>query len=267
MEQAQMRIGLRIGLLLRLISLALVFGSGFGSVPVLAEGGKVVALELVLLVDVSASVDSEEYRLQVDGLAAALRSSAVLSSIGSLSGKGIAIAVVQWGDEANQRMAIEWSMLRRDADALWLASQIDSMPRLIDGGHTALSSALAFAAREIEGNRFSGLRRIIDVAGDGRNNSGPPLRTVRREVLSQGITINGLAILNELPLLDRYFRDHLIGGDGAFYVVAKDYDDFTQAMSEKLVREISSVPLSENNDPKSFPKRINGISMAARSKG
>jgi hypothetical protein len=75
------------------------------------------------------------------------------------------------------------------------------------------------------------------------------LRTARREVIEQDITINGLAILNELPLLDQYFRDQLIGGDGAFFMVAQDYSDFARAMAQKLVREIRSVPLAENEGP------------------
>ena len=123
------------------------------------------------------------------------------------------------------------------------------MPRLIDGGHTALSNALTFGLQELETNRFEGLRRVIDLSGDGRNNDGRPLRTARREVIEQDITINGLAILNELPLLDQYFRDHLIGGGGAFFMVAQDYSDFSQAIIQKLVREIRSVPLAENEGP------------------
>jgi hypothetical protein len=92
---------------------------------------------------------------------------------------------------------------------------------------------------------------VIDLSGDGRTNDGRPLRPIREEVIEHGITINGLAILNELPLLDDYFRDHLIGGEGAFFMVAQDYTDFAQAMIHKLVREIRSVPLSENEMPNS----------------
>jgi hypothetical protein len=92
-----------------------------------------------------------------------------------------------------------------------------------------------------------GLRRVIDVSGDGRANDGLPLRAVREEVIERGVTINGLAILNELPLLDRYFRDRLIGGDGAFVMIAHDYTDFAQAMAVKLVREIRAAPVAKRN--------------------
>ena len=208
-----------------------------------AQDRQVVDLELALLVDVSASVDSEEFRLQAKGMAAALRSPEVLSAIRSLTRRGLAIAVIQWSDEKNQRLAVPWAHLRNENDTLWFAAQVELMPRLIHGGHTSLSSALFFAAQEIETNRFDGLRRVIDLAGDGRNNAGLPLRTVRREVLAQGITINGLAILSELPFLDRYFRDHLIGGDGAFYLVTQDYHSFAKAILQKIEMEIRATPL------------------------
>ena len=98
-----------------------------------------------------------------------------------------------------------------------------------------------------------GLRRVIDLSGDGRNNDGTPLRRAREEVLSHQITINGLAILNELPLLEKYFQSHLIGGEGAFVLVARDYSDFARAMSEKLEREIRTAPLTQNLSPGRSP--------------
>jgi hypothetical protein len=232
---------------LLILALALVAQS----VPARAQDGRAVDLELALLVDVSASVSDEEYRLQMGGLATAFRSPVVIDAIRSSARKGIAVSVIQWADGANQRVAVDWMLLRGEADALWLAARIASAPRLIHGGHTALGSALAFARREIESNGFVGLRRVIDLSGDGRTNDGRPLHSAREEVLDHGITINGLAILNELPLLDQYFRDYLIGGAGAFFMVAQDYVDFAQAMTNKLVREIRSTPVSDNglSDP------------------
>ena len=218
-------------------------------VPAQAQGSQAVDLELALLVDVSASVSDEEYRLQVGGLATAFRSPAVVDAIRASARRGIAVSVIQWANEANQRISVDWMVIRGEADALWLAARIASMPRLIHGGHTALGNALAFGLQELESNRFAGFRRVIDLSGDGRTNGGRPLRAAREEVIKHGVTINGLAILNELPLLDRYFRDHLIGGEGAFAMVAQDYTDFARAMTHKLVREISSAPLSENNLP------------------
>jgi hypothetical protein len=235
-------------------TLALALALVIPWVPAQAQGGRVVDLELALLVDVSASVSDEEFRLQVGGLATAFQSAAVLDAIRSSAYRGIAVSVIQWANRTNQRVSVEWTLLRGDADALGLAARIASMPRIIHGGHTALGSALAFGLQELESNRFSGLRRVIDCSGDGRANDGRPLRAVREEVIKRGVTINGLAILNELPLLGGYFRDHLIGGEGAFVMVAQDYTDFAQAMVAKLRREIRSVPLSENEVPNSVHK-------------
>ncbi len=230
-------------------TLALALALVAPSVPVQAQGSRVVDLELALLVDVSASVSDEEFQLQVGGLATAFQSAAVLDAIRMSANRGIAVGVIQWANGANQRVSVEWTLLRGDADALGLAAKIAAMPRLIHGGHTALGSALAFGLQELESNRAAGFRRVIDVSGDGRANDGLPLRAVREEVIEHGVTINGLAILNELPLLDRYFRERLIGGEGAFVMVAQDYADFAQAMAVKLAREIRAVPLSENVAP------------------
>ena len=244
LEPTSMRIGLWSK-----TALAFAFVVLTQSLPAQGQVGEAVDLELALLVDVSASVNDKEYRLQVAGLATAFRSAAVLDAIRASAHRGIAVSVIQWANQANQRVSMDWTLIRGEADALGLAAGIASMPRLIHGGHTAISNALAFAMREIASNRFAGIRLVIDLSGDGRNNDGHPLRAVRKEVINQGITINGLAILNELPLLDQYFRDHLIGGERSFFMVAQDYPDFAQAMIEKLVREIGSVPISENETP------------------
>jgi hypothetical protein len=238
------------GKFLRALALALALATP--SLPTQAQAGQAVDLELALLVDVSASVSDEEFRLQSGGLATAFQSPAVLDAIRASGNRGIAVSVIQWANQTNQRVSVEWTLLGSEADAFGLAARIASMPRLIHDGHTALGSALAFALQELESNHLEGIRRVIDVSGDGRANDGLPLRATREEVIKQGVTINGLAILNELPLLDRYFRDHLIGGAGAFFMVAQDYTDFAQAMAIKLAREIRAVPLTENVAPHSL---------------
>lgn len=236
----------------RLCAIVLMLALAARLMPAQAQDSRAVDLELALLVDVSASVSDDEFRLQTAGLGAAFKSAAVLEAIRASAPRGLAVSVIQWADQAHQRVAVDWTFVGGEADALWMAARIASMPRLIHGGHTALGSALSFGLQELESNGFAGLRRVIDLSGDGRTNDGRPLRSAREEVIAHGITINGLAILNELPLLDRYFRDHLIGGEGAFYIVAQDYGDFAQAMLQKLLREIRSVPLSENESPNPF---------------
>lgn len=214
-------------------------------VPAHAQARQAVGLELVLLVDASASVDDSEFRLQTDGLASAFSSDAVLSAIRSLADRGIAVCVIQWANQANQRKSIDWTLLYRDTDALLLARKITLMPRQIKGGHTAIGDALLFSLNEIQSSPYEGLRRVIDVSGDGRRNDGRLLSRARKEVLNHGITINGLAIVNELPLLAQYFSDQLIGGPGAFVIVARDYTDIARAMRIKLEHEIRSMPVTK----------------------
>jgi hypothetical protein len=225
------------------------------ALPAAAQDGQTVDLELALLVDVSSSVSDEEFRLQADGLAAAFREPAVVDALARLSRRGVAVAVIQWADHASQRTAVDWTLLRGGAAVSRLAARIESMPRLDHRGHTAIGSALSFALEELETNRFAGLRRVIDVSGDGRVNDGLPLRAAREQALNRGVTVNGLAILNELPFLDRYFRKYLIGGAGSFVMVARDYADFAAAMAHKLVREIDATPLAGRHPP-GGPRRI-----------
>lgn len=217
--------------------------------PANALDRRVVNLELLLLIDVSASVDDAEFRLQSAGLAAAFASPAVLDAIRSISRGGMAVSVVQWADHAHQEVVVDWTYVSREADALKLARQIAEMPRRIHGGHTALGDALAYALHAINANPYSGLRRVIDLSGDGRSNDGRSLSRTRDDVLDSGITINGLAILNEIPLLGKYFSKHLIGGDAAFMMTARDYSDFADAIRRKLVREIRSAPIVRNRNP------------------
>ncbi len=237
------------GLLLALIT-------GIGPAPAYGQDRQTVGLELVLLVDVSASVNDEEYRLQTAGLASAFASPAVLAAIRSLAPRGMAVSVVQWADQAHQQRSVDWTVLMRDSDALWFAGQIATMPRHSRGDHTAIGDALAVGLNELQSNTYAGLRRVIDVSGDGRNNGGRRLGGIRDEVLKHGVTINGLAILNEIPQLGQYFRNRLIGGENAFVLTARDYTDFARAMSNKLEREIGSVPLTHDVIPGALPGAI-----------
>jgi len=220
-----------------------------GPAPAQGQGRQTVGLELVLLVDVSASVNDEEFRLQVGGLAGAFASAAVLNAIRTLAPRGMAVCVVQWADQAFQQRSVDWTVLLRDTDVLWFAGKIATMPRRSHGDHTAIGDALAFGLSELQSNGYMGLRQVIDVSGDGRNNGGRRLSGAREEVLKNGVTINGLAILNELPQLGKYFQDRLIGGEGAFVMTALDYTDFARAMRHKLEQEIGSVPVTSNAIP------------------
>ena len=209
--------------------------------PALGQERQTVGLELVLLIDVSASVSAREFRFQIDGLAAAFRSPVVLDAV-QASG-GIAVCVVQWAQRAHQFKSVEWMHLHNENDAQQFAGQIKSIARILPTGQTAIGNALVFALSELNTNPYRGLRRVIDLSGDGRSNDGVLLKQARTFVLQNDVTINGLAILNEVADLKQYFRDQLIGGPGAFVLAARDYSDFARAIHDKLAREIGSTPV------------------------
>ena len=114
---------------------------------------------------------------------------------------------------------------------------------------TGIAGALAFALRQLQQNRFTGGRQVIDISGDGPSNVGPDPDPIRDAAVAARITINGLAIVNEIPSVDLYYADHVIGGPDAFLLVAKDYDDFARAIRRKLLREIESAPIAAREVP------------------
>ena len=133
------------------------------------------------------------------------------------------------------------------------------MPRLVHGGHTAIGDALTYARTEIASNAYAGQRRVIDLSGDGRSNDGRSLSEAREAVLSDGVVLNALAILNEIPLLGNYFRDHLIGGAGSFMITASDYVDFARAIRLKLEQEIRAAPVARNGGPEADKRQFTAL--------
>ncbi len=220
--------------------LALLLGGHAG----LAQGGRPVDLELVLAVDTSSSVSPGEFNLQMQGLAEAFRSPDVQSAIAAAGDLGIAVAMVQWSDNRKQTVAIDWQMVEDPASAEAFAREIDNTPRFLIGGGTAIGGAVNFAARQFQINAFDGRRKVIDVSGDGRTNQGANPERARDDAVAQGITINGLAILNEDALVDRHYLAYVIGGTGSFVMQADDYADFARAIVEKLIKEIAGAPIA-----------------------
>ena len=208
------------------------------------RAGEPVDLELLLAVDTSSSISAEEFTRQIDGLARAFGHPAIAAAIPKAGTRGIAVALVQWAEVDRQVMVIPWTRLRDGADARALAAQIAAVPRAIEGGATGLGAAVSYAAESLLSNRFDGARLVIDISGDGRANDGPIPTRARDRAVASGITVNGLVILDEIPLLDRYFRDTVIGGSGAFVMVADDWVDYAAAILEKLIKEISESPLA-----------------------
>jgi hypothetical protein len=198
-------------------------------------------LALVLALDASGSVDAEEWRLQVEGYAAAFRHRAVHDALAAAGpSRAIVVTVVQWSGYAIQARPIDWTRLDGPAAAQALAERIATMPRLIFGGGTSLSGIIDYAVPLLAEPRFAQVRRVLDVSGDGANRSGRPAAAARDEAVARGIVINGLPIFGAEPELDIWYRDNVIGGPGAFLVVAEDYHSFRQAILAKLIREIAA---------------------------
>ena len=221
---------------------ALVFPSLHLTAP--PAWAEVVELELVLAVDTSASVDKTEFALQMKGLAEAFRNPAVLKVLNATGHGGIAVTLLQWSRPDQQVVAIAWTRVFDDTSAAAFADQLLAAPRLTAGGGTAIGEAIRKSLQELNLNAFEGRRKIIDVSGDGRTNDGVAPDLMRAIAVAQGVTINGLAIMNEDRNLDQYYEAEIIDGPGAFVVPAKDYRDFARAIVAKLVREISGPPIA-----------------------
>ncbi len=192
-----------------------------------AEPATPVDLELVLAVDVSASIDPPEFELQTRGLAEAFRDPEVQAALRARGRHGIAVALMQWSGRFQQVVAIDWTLIHDAPSALAFARRIETMDRRFQA-ETAIANALAFGVRLLKDNRFAGARQVIDLSGDGPSNSGADPDPVRDAAVAARITINGLAIVNEIPAVKLYYADHVIGGPDAFLLVAKDFDDFAQ---------------------------------------
>jgi len=213
-----------------------------------SAAAEAVALELVLAVDASASVQRGEFDLQARGLAGAFRHERVLAALEALGERRIAVTIVQWSGPARQRVAVPWTLIGNSAQSRGFARQIDRMPRFVTSGGTALGQAIAFSRQHFGNNGYEGARRVIDVSGDGRANMGREPDRARDAAVGAGITINGLAILNEESGVDRYYADHVIGGSGAFLMTARSYETFARAIRRKLVREITGAGVAAAPD-------------------
>lgn len=205
----------------------------------------------MLAVDVSGSVDRWEAEQQRDGYVAALADPAVHAAIRSGFHQRIAVTYIEWAGADMQRVVLPWRLLDGAASATALAQELAEVP-IARSMYTSISHAIDFAVPLFDGNGFAGARRVIDVSGDGPNNRGRPLALARADALARGITINGVPILNDRPQpwtlptpvelgLDRYYAEHVIGGPGAFIVVAEDFTAFREAILTKLILEIAGL--------------------------
>lgn len=207
--------------------------------------GAPVDLLLLLAVDCSYSVSRTEYNLQTQGLALAfLDPEIVKAAIGGPYGR-IAVAVMQWSSEQSQILAIPWTLIDGAQAAIQFSARLSTMSRQTADGATALGDALTVAGAHIQNAPFEAFRRVIDISGDGRKNTGSVVSPVRDALVSNGVTINALVILNEDPNLETYYARNVIGGLGHFLIIANDYQEYREAIRRKLIREIRFVPVSD----------------------
>lgn len=206
-----------------------------------------VDLELVIATDVSQSIDEDEALLQRQGVAEAFRSEEVIRAIGSGFLRRIGVAYIDYSSRAFNRVVVDWRVIDGKDSANAFAAELLAAP-LTYGRRTSISDGVEQAAEMIETNGLEGTRRVIDVSGDGPNNFGRLVDDVRDATVARRITINGLPIMNArsalspryyLPDLDLYYRGCVIGGPGAFLVVARSFADFARAIRRKLVLEIA----------------------------
>jgi len=206
-------------------------------------GAATVDVAIVLAVDCSWSVDETEYAQQIGGLADAFASRDVIDAIAAGANGRIAVTLMQWAAPGAQRVVIAWTVIEAPEDALLLSARIAATPRMVGDGATSITAAITSGAGLHNARPVSALRQVIDISSDGINNTGGLPEPARDLAAARGITINGLTILNEVPYLHHYFRNHIIAGPGAFVEVADDYADYHHAIRRKLLREIG-LPVS-----------------------
>jgi hypothetical protein len=225
---------------MRLLFLVLTMSSLAGSLT-----AEEVDVELALMVDVSRSMQPRELDIQRRGYAEALRSEEVISAIEAGLIGTIAVTYVEWAGYGFEREIVPWTKVsnRLEAEAVAAALSRD-IPRSMQ--RTSISSAIRYAHQSINGNVFEGLRKVIDISGDGPNNAGPIVTRARDAALAEGIVINGLPLMTRdgaglawhLDDLDTYYRACVIGGPGAFVIPVLDWSEFALAVRRKLVLEL-----------------------------
>ena len=253
------------------VRLLALFGIlAFSMVPgtAAAQAARAVDLELALAVDVSGSIDPHEAELQRNGYIAAFRHPDVIRAISNGILGRIAVAYYEWAGFGHMRVIVDWTVISGGESAHAFADALTKNPPQT-ARRTAIADAINFAVPYFSKNDIEGTRRVIDVSGDGPNNWGGSVKVARDAAVAAGVTINGLPIINNrpspfgwpsMPNLDLYYRDCVIGGPGAFIVVAKNFADFARAVRKKLILEIAGLT---PDDPSAQPSPRAGLYRVA----
>jgi hypothetical protein len=207
-----------------------------------------VNVELVIAVDISYSMDMDELAVQRTGYAQAIVSKEFLQVLSAGPGGKVALTYFEWSMSGDEKIIVPWRVIDGPESADAVAAEIMKTP-VRRGSSTSISSAINFAVQLLEQNPYRGLRRVIDISGDGPNNDGAPVTGARDAALAKGIVINGLPIMVKEPSyattdirdLDLYYEDCVIGGPGAFIMTIRNREKFQEAIRTKLVREVAGV--------------------------
>jgi hypothetical protein len=228
-----------------LLSVVLVGGPGS------ARADEEVDLLLVLAADISRSIDDKKFHLQREGYAAALVDPRVVRAMTGGPRGRIALSFLEWSSDADQVVVVDWTAVGEEVAARRVAERVREAPRAFMG-RTAIGAGIDFAVAQLGRSPFRAARRVIDVSGDGTNNSGRPVTDARDAAIAGGVTINGLVILSEVPLptnpththppggLTAYYENNVIGGPGAFALEAEGFAAFGQSLISKLIKEIAA---------------------------
>jgi hypothetical protein len=225
--------------------------AGVLSFPAASHAAESVDVALVMVSDVSRSIDDSEFKLQKDGYAAAFTSPEVVHAIQGGPIGAIGVAYVEFAGGSEVRTVLDWTVIRDAASAKAFADKLTAEPRSY-WGRTAISAGIDHAVQLMAESGLTPTRRVVDVCGDGTNNSGREVADARDDAVKSGITINGLAIINDHPVswtyahvqppggLPNYYRHNVTGGPGSFVLEVHDFHSFGEAMRRKLITEIAA---------------------------
>jgi hypothetical protein len=215
---------------------ALALAAGLAAAGPAAAQGCRIALALGL--DVSSSVDGTEYRLQTDGLAAALRDPEVTAAFLAVPGTTVELMIYEWSGRRQQAVAVDWTEIASADDLADVATRLGAWPRAFSRHATAIGDAILYGATALAG-RAECPERILDVSGDGETNDGVSPIVAKRSPAFEEVTVNGLVIGVTRRILARHYETFVIHGPGAFVEMADDHADFARAMKRKLIREVT----------------------------
>jgi hypothetical protein len=219
--------------------------------PAVTCAAEHVDIALVMVSDVSRSIDDSEFKLEKNGYVAAFTSPEVIHAIQGGPNGAIGVAYVEFAGANEVRTVMDWTVIHDAASAKAFASALAARPRSF-WGRTAISSGIDHARQMLAQSGLATTHRVIDVCGDGTNNAGREITGARDDAVKAGITINGLAIINEHPVswifahvqppggLPNYYRQNVTGGPGSFVLEVHDFHSFAEAMRRKLITEIAA---------------------------